>query len=223
MDEKIHEKTDKPAKPEPADQIAITRHRAKIGRREIAYTVTCGTLVLKEEAEKDGKSEGEKARAKVFFIAYTLDDPGSTTTGAGSPDNAKRPVTFSFNGGPGSSSVWLHLGVLGPKRVALDDEGHSAGPPGRLVANEFSLLDRSDLVFVDPVGTGFSRMVEGEKVNEYHEYKRDLESVNSSACGSRATVVGRARNTSSASPTGLRGPRACPCISSSATGCTSMA
>src|ERR1700682_6537555 len=74
IQEKTVEKTEKRDKPEPADQIAITRHRAKIGRREIAYTVTCGTLVLKEEAEKEGKSEGEKARAKVFFIAYTLDD-----------------------------------------------------------------------------------------------------------------------------------------------------
>ena len=62
------------AKPEPTDQIAVTRHRARIGRRKIAYTVTCGTMVIKEEAEKEGKSEGEKARAKVFFIAYTLDD-----------------------------------------------------------------------------------------------------------------------------------------------------
>ena len=166
--EKVSEKIEKREKPEPADQISITRHRAKIGRKQIAYTVTCGTIVMKEEAEKEGKSEGEKARAKVFFIAYTLDDVA---------DKAARPVTFSFNGGPGSSSVWLHLGVLGPRRVALDDEGYGSEPPGRLVPNEFSLLDVSDLVFIDPVGTGFSRMVEGEKVKEYHEYKRDLESV----------------------------------------------
>ena len=166
--EKTIEKVEKRDKPEPTDQIAITRHRARIGRREIAYTVTCGTFVLKEEAEKEGKSEGEKARAKVFFIAYTLDEVA---------DKAKRPVTFSFNGGPGSSSVWLHLGLLGPKRVALDAEGYAPAPPGRLVANDQSLLDASDLVFIDPVGTGFSRMVEGEKVKEYHDYKRDLESV----------------------------------------------
>jgi carboxypeptidase C (cathepsin A) len=164
------DKNDKPAerKAEPADQISITRHRTRIGKRDVAYTVTCGTMVLKEEAEKEGKSEGEKARAKVFFIAYTVDDVA---------DKAKRPVTFSFNGGPGSSSVWLHFGVLGPRRVELDAEGRAPEPPGRLVANEFSLLDVSDLVFIDPVGTGFSRMVEGEKVKEYHEYKRDLESV----------------------------------------------
>lgn len=155
-------------KPDPRDQISVTRHRVKIGGREMAYTVTCGTIVLREEAEKEGKSEGEKARAKVFFIAYTLDKVD---------DLARRPVTFSFNGGPGSSSVWLHLGVLGPRRVELDDEGYAPAPPGRLVPNEFSLLDASDLVFIDPVGTGYSRMVEGEKVKEYHDYKRDLESV----------------------------------------------
>ena len=156
------------AKKPPADRIAVTTHRLRIGRRELGYTVTCGTIVLREEAEKEGKSEGEKARATVFFVAYTVDEPG---------DRAARPVTFSFNGGPGSSSVWLHLGVLGPKRVALDDEGRAGTPPGRLVENEFSLLPDSDLVFIDPVGTGFSRMVEGEKVKEYHDYKRDLESV----------------------------------------------
>lgn len=161
---------EKPAekKTEPADQISVTRHRAKIGKRSIAYTVTCGTMVMREEAEKEGLSEGEKPRAKVFFIAYALDDVA---------DRSTRPVTFSFNGGPGSSSVWLHLGVLGPKRVALDDEGRAFAPPGRLVANEHSLLDVSDLVFIDPVGTGYSRMVEGEKVKEYHGYQRDLEGV----------------------------------------------
>ena len=175
IEEKPADKTDK--KPDPTDQVSVSRHRTKVGRRTLAYTVTCGTLVMREEAEKEGKSEGEKARAKVFFIAYTLDDPGSTIAGAGSADRAKRPVTFSFNGGPGSSSVWLHLGVLGPKRVELDDEGRAPPPPGRLVPNEHTLLDASDLVFIDPVGTGYSRMVEGEKVKEYHDYKRDLESV----------------------------------------------
>jgi carboxypeptidase C (cathepsin A) len=168
IEEKTVEKTEKKDRPEPTDQIAVTRHRLKVGKREISYTATCGTVVLKEEGEKDGKSEGEKARAKVFFIAYTMDDV---------KDKARRPVTFSFNGGPGSSSVWLHLGVVGPKRVALDDDGFAPQPPGRLVDNELSMLESTDLVFIDPVGTGYSRMVEGEKVKEYHEYKRDLESV----------------------------------------------
>ena len=166
-DDKTEDKTDAKTPP-PTDQISVTKHRVRIGKRDLAYTVTCGTMVLKEEAEKEGKSEGEKARARVFFIAYTIDN---------AKDKSARPVTFSFNGGPGSSSVWLHFGVLGPQRVELDDEGFATGVPGRLVPNEFSLLDVSDLVFIDPVGTGYSRMVEGEKVKEYHEFKRDLESV----------------------------------------------
>jgi carboxypeptidase C (cathepsin A) len=83
-------KDDKIAAPPPVDQLSVTHHRRAVGGREIAYTVTCGTLVLKEETEKDGKTEGEKPRASVFFIAYTLDDAG---------DRARRPLTFSFNGG----------------------------------------------------------------------------------------------------------------------------
>ena len=167
-EEKTVEKTEKRDPPPPADQISVTRQRIRIGKRELAYTVTCGTVVLKEETEKEGKHEGEKPKAKVFFIAYTLDEV---------KDRAARPITFSFNGGPGSSSVWLHLGVLGPRRVELDDEGFASAPPGKLVPNDLSLLDVSDLVFIDPVGTGYSRMVEGEMVKEFHDYRRDLESV----------------------------------------------
>jgi len=160
-------KKDAAQEPPPADRIVVTRHRARLAGRDLDYTVTCGTIVLREESEKEGKAEADKARASVFFVAYTLD--------GAAPES--RPVTFSFNGGPGSSSVWLHLGLLGPRRVELDDEGRAPPPPGRLVDNEFSLLDRSDLVFIDPVGTGYSRMVAGEKVAEFHDYKRDLESV----------------------------------------------
>jgi carboxypeptidase C (cathepsin A) len=92
-------------------------------------------------------------------------------------DPAKRPITYSFNGGPGSSSVWLHLGVLGPKRVKLDDEGNASAPPYQLIDNDYSIFDKTDLVFIDPIGTGYSRMIAGEKVKEFHDYKRDLESV----------------------------------------------
>jgi carboxypeptidase C (cathepsin A) len=162
------ERTARTEKPAPADQISVTRQRLKISGKTLAYTATCGTIVLREEAEKEGRSEGEKARASVFFVAYTLDN---------GPGASQRPVTFSFNGGPGSSSVWLHLGLLGPRRVDLDDEGRAAAPPYRLVDNEFSLLPQTDLVFIDPVGTGYSRVLEGEKLNEYHDYKRDLDSV----------------------------------------------
>lgn len=160
------------ARPIPEDQIVESRQRVTLGGREIAYTVTTGTLVLREEAEKSGDqagvAEGEKARATVFFVAYTRDDVADTTT---------RPLTFSFNGGPGSSSVWLHLGLLGPRRVQMEDAGAVTAAPYRLLENEWSLLDETDLVFVDPVSTGYSRPVPGEKAKDFHTFKRDIESV----------------------------------------------
>jgi carboxypeptidase C (cathepsin A) len=129
-------------------------------------------MVLKEETEKkgekEGESEGEKPRASIFFVAYTRDDI---------EEQHKRPLTFSFNGGPGSSSVWLHLGLLGPRRVLLDDEGFAYPPPYKLVDNALSLLDLTDLVFIDPVSTGFSRAVPGEKPKQFHGFKKDIESV----------------------------------------------
>ena len=156
----------------PQDNLVITHHTLTIDGQAIAYTVTAGTIVLKEEAEKkgeeEGASEGEKPKASIFFIAYTKD---------GVDDPASRPLTFSFNGGPGSSSVWLHLGVLGPRRVLLDDDGVAPRPPYRLVDNEASLLDVTDLVFIDPVSTGFSRPVPGEKAKDFHGYSKDIESV----------------------------------------------
>ena len=159
----------KEEKPAPKDNLVETKHSLTIGGREIKYTVTTGTMVLKEEtADREKESEGEKPRAQIFFIAYTKD---------GVKDKAKRPVTFSFNGGPGSSSVWLHIGVLGPRRVVLEFDGQLPRPPYRLTDNEYSLLDETDLVFIDPVSTGYSRAVEGQKPVEYHGFKKDIESV----------------------------------------------
>jgi carboxypeptidase C (cathepsin A) len=159
-------------KPTPQDNLVTTHHTITIDGETIAYTVTAGTIVLKEEAEKkgedEGASEGEKPKASIFFIAYTKD-------GVDAP--AGRPLTFSFNGGPGSSSVWLHLGVLGPRRVLLDDDGFALRPPYKLVDNEASLLDVTDLVFIDPVSTGFSRPVPGEIAKEFHGFTKDIESV----------------------------------------------
>lgn len=156
----------------PTDVIVETQHAVAIDGEEIRYTATCGTIVLKEESEKTGEkageAEGERPRASMFFVAYTRD---------GVKDQAARPLTFSFNGGPGSSSVWLHLGVLGPRRVLLDDAGRSPRPPYRLVDNASSLLDRSDLVFIDPVSTGYSRVVPGEKARSFHGFSKDIESV----------------------------------------------
>jgi carboxypeptidase C (cathepsin A) len=166
--EEKDEKEEKKDKPAPEEKISQTQHTVTINGRQLRYTATAGTIVLKEEEEKDEKSEGEKAKAAIFFVAYTLD---------GDHDPAERPLTFSFNGGPGSSSVWLHLGVLGPRRVDMDDVGNLPPPPYRLVDNEFSLLDKTDLVFIDPVSTGYSRVAPGEKAKQFHGFTKDIESV----------------------------------------------
>ena len=148
----------------PEDNLSVTHHSVTINGEEIRYTATTGTLVLKEEIDK----EGEKAKASVFFIAYTRDDV---------EDMSERPITFSFNGGPGSSSVWLHLGVLGPRCVKPDEDGELPHPPYELKNNECSILDKTDLVFIDPVSTGFSRAVPGEEAKQFHGFKKDIESV----------------------------------------------
>ena len=167
----------KEEKPAPKDNLAVTQHTVRIGGKEIKYTVTAGTMVLKEEtSDREKESEGEKPRAQVFFVAYTKDGNGSKAAEK-SPALRKRPLTFSFNGGPGSSSVWLHLGVLGPRRVVLTDEGELPPPPFQLTDNQYSLLDETDLVFIDPISTGYSRAVDGQKPKEWHEFRKDIESV----------------------------------------------
>ncbi|HLF88258.1 MAG TPA: hypothetical protein VI451_04885 [Anaerolineales bacterium] len=160
------EKTDAP---EPVDNLVETKHALVINGEEIHYTVTTGTIVLKEEeVDREKEAEGHKPKAEIFLIAYTRD---------GVEDRTKRPLTFSFNGGPGSSSVWLHLGVLGPRRVYNLEDGSMPQPPFRLVDNDYSLLDKTDLVFIDPVNTGYSRVVKGEKSKPFHGFKKDIEAV----------------------------------------------
>ena len=156
--------------PPPIDVISQTRHTFEMGGKTLSYTAMAGRIILKAEDEK----EGEKPKAAIFFVAYTLDAPD----GANEQEyTATRPITFAFNGGPGSASVWLHMGLLGPRRVVLEQDGRALPPPYRLVNNEFSLLDKSDLVFIDPVTTGFSRAVPGEKDKQFHGFKPDIESV----------------------------------------------
>ena len=164
--------TEKAREEQPKDLIVESKHTILLGGQPLSYTVTCGTIVLKEETEKTGEkageAEGEKPKATIFFTAYTQD---------GVADKAARPLTFSFNGGPGSSSVWLHLGLLGPRRVQMDEIGNPLPPPGKLVDNVYTLLDQTDLVFIDPVSTGYSRAVPGEKPRQFHGFKKDIESV----------------------------------------------
>lgn len=132
-----------------------------IAGKAIPYKVTTAKLVLKQE---DGKP-----RASIFHVSYER---------TGVTDPSKRPVVFAFNGGPGSSAVWLHLGVLGPKRVALPGDGTTAPePPARLIDNPESILDVCDLVFVDPVSTGYSRAEKDSKPGDFHGVDEDISSV----------------------------------------------
>lgn len=163
MSEEKNETKNEKVTPSPIEEITSqTEHSVILNGEEINYTVTTGTIILKEEDVE----EGEKQKASIFYIAYTKKD-----------ENSDRPLTFSFNGGPGSSSVWLHLGLAGPKRVLMDDLGEPVGPPYQLVDNEFTLFDQTDLVFIDPVSTGYSRPVPKEKPAQFHNVKKDIESV----------------------------------------------
>jgi len=137
----------------------VTRHETAIRGQRIAYTATAGETLL-----RNGRGE---PTAALYSFAYIKDD------GA-----ADRPVMFVFNGGPGSSSVWLHMGVVGPRRVQLDREVNPSNvPPFGLVDNPDSLLDVADLVFIDPVGTGFSRILGVGKPEDFYGVDEDAESV----------------------------------------------
>ena len=135
----------------------VTRHQATVNGTTLKYTATAGRLPIKRG---DGKIEAE-----MFFVAYTLD-------GA---DSAKRPLTFAFNGGPGSASIWLHMGALGPRRVVLKADGSLPAAPYRIEDNANTLLDKSDLVFVDAIGTGYSRAETTELSKKFWSVKGDVQ------------------------------------------------
>lgn len=138
----------------------VTKHSIRVGDETIAYTATAGFIPLKNE-----KGETE---AEIFYMSYARNDR---------KDPADRPLMFSFNGGPGSSSVWLHMGALGPKRVEMEDEPTFPKPPYRLVDNEDTWLKATDLVFIDPVGTGYSRASKPELNAKFHGVKGDISSI----------------------------------------------
>ena len=148
---------DKPAITE--QPLITTRHTLTLDDKELAYTATVGMMPLKDE-------KGD-IQAQIFHTAYTLD----------SADTAARPLIFVFNGGPGSASIWLHMGALGPKRVDMGVEGFLPPPPFKLVDNAHTWLDLGDLVFIDPVGTGYSYAADREDNKKYWGLKADLEAV----------------------------------------------
>jgi carboxypeptidase C (cathepsin A) len=135
----------------------VTHHQMTVDGKLLKYTATTGRLPIKRD---DGKIQAE-----MFFVAYSLD-------GA---DAGKRPLTFAFNGGPGSATIWLHMGALGPKRVVMKPEGFLPPAPYHVEDNPHTLLDKSDLVFVDAMGTGFSRASNLEQSKKYWNVKGDVE------------------------------------------------
>ncbi len=150
-----------PPKATPVEKPPVaTKHTITIDGKPVTYTATVGEMVINKANEEPG--------ASVFYVAYTREDIR---------DKSTRPVTFAYNGGPGSSSVWLHLGGLGPRRVAMDDEGVAGAPPYGLADNENSIIDVTDLVMIDPVSTGYSRPLPGENKSQFHGLQEDATSV----------------------------------------------
>jgi carboxypeptidase C (cathepsin A) len=162
---------------EPAPPV-MTEHTVTLpDNRTLNYKAITGYLLIRDtnpESQKEAAKEDQldpakgKPKAQIFFVAYILD---------GISDPATRPVTFAFNGGPGSASVWLHMGGLGPRRVVLSDRGEALPPPPKITDNESTWLAKTDLVFIDPVSTGFSRSVRGEDPKQFYGYRQDLASV----------------------------------------------
>ena len=158
-------KKDTPAKEEKEPVLSVTDHEIMLGGKVIKYKATAGYMAMKD-------AKNEKTKANLFFVAYT-----KTSTDDDKVDLAKRPLTVSFNGGPGSASIWLHMGALGPKRVAMTEKGESLPPPYKMIDNDLCWLDQTDLVFVDPVSTGFSRAATGEDPKQFHGFNEDIASV----------------------------------------------
>src|SRR5580692_8716215 len=144
----------------PKPESSATEHRFGVGGKSFDYTATAGTLIIRDDEDKP--------IASIGYVAYVRHD----LKGGGA-----RPLMFAFNGGPGSSSLWLHMGVLGPKRVVVSDPGPTPAGPYRTVDNEFGVLDKSDLVMIDPVGTGLSHAVCNHKDDEFFGVDPDIDSI----------------------------------------------
>ncbi|HSM43434.1 MAG TPA: peptidase S10, partial [Acidimicrobiia bacterium] len=142
-------------KPKLEDRKVARQFTGKFGKEKVSYTATAGTQAFESNDEP----------VSFFYIAYTKDEA----------DPATRPIVFCFNGGPGSSTVWLNLGLFGPKRMDFDEEGFKIGMQGRLVDNEHSILDVADVVCIDAMGTGFSRTAEKGDEKKFHHFKKDIE------------------------------------------------
>ena len=139
-----------------ADEPSKTSHVLRLDGREVRYTATAGTIPIRLD---DGK-----VAARMFFVAYTKDGEDAKT----------RPIAFLYNGGPGSASVWLHMGSFAPRRARMADEGFQPAPPYQLVDNEHSLIDVADMVFVDAIDTGYSRVMPNVDNSQFHGQDGDI-------------------------------------------------
>jgi len=144
----------------PVAASSVTEHHFSAAGKSFDYTATAGTLIVRDDEDKP--------IASIGYVAYTR---------KGGKDGELRPVTFAFNGGPGSSSLWLHMGALGPKRVVLNDPNPTPAAPYRTVENQYGLVDKSDLVMIDPVGTGLSHAVCNHKDDEFWGVDPDIDSI----------------------------------------------
>lgn len=159
----------RPATPGPAkagaeasllpNEPVVSQRTGKFNGQTVSYTTEAGWIPIRDDG---------KVVAKMFYVGYTKN---------GVTDVSTRPLIISFNGGPGTASVWMHMGYTGPRRVTYDDDGFQQKPPAGLEDNPHSILDTADIVYLDPIGTGFSRMVEGEDLHKYHGKLADIQSV----------------------------------------------
>lgn len=151
-----HKDADKDNAPVPPEKPVATHHEFTLDGKTLKYTATAGTLIIRDEDDKPYGS--------IFYVAYTLDgvDPGA------------RPVSFLYNGGPGSATLWLHMGSFSPVRIETDSPKPTAGPPFKLVPNQYSLLDKTDLVFIDAPLTGYSRVAGKSTPKDFTGVDQDL-------------------------------------------------
>ena len=143
----------------PAAKQYVTEHEARVGGKKIEYTVTAGTMLM--------SNEKDEPQALIGYTAYV----------AKGKNSAERPIMFAYNGGPGSASIWLHMGILGPQRAVVTDAGFSNNGPYRRVSNEYSIIDETDLVMIDPVGTGFAKAVGEAKGEDFWGVDQDIKSI----------------------------------------------
>lgn len=157
---KSGDKSEASSKEATKEESSTTEHTVKVGAQTVPYKATAGSILLKNEKEEPS--------GLIYFTAYARSDV---------KDMSRRPLAFVYNGGPGSSSIWLHMGAFGPRRVGSVDVGGSTTPPFQILDNSESLIDVCDLVFIDPVGTGFSHAVGDTKDKEFWGVDEDVKSL----------------------------------------------